>query len=138
MGTPHQKKPNPVAIVFLLLSLVLIFYIYRSGGCTQSTKSRVSNSTQWFQGGTLHDASIRQWENASYRNKLATAGDWLAATKWKGHLNSPDDFDRVKLKSQMLVEGIDIAITEMEGAYADDKVVFVYKMFIDLTGDLDP
>lgn len=62
---------------------------------------------RWFDGGTLHNATHAQWMAASNRNKLATAGDWLISTKWKGRLNTPTDFDRLKLKAQMLVAGVD-------------------------------
>ena len=69
---------------------------------------------QWFQGGNLHRATVVQWENASYQNKLATASDWLVATRWKEHLTSPDDFDRLKLKAQMLVNAVDEVIAGQE------------------------
>lgn len=62
---------------------------------------------QWFQGGTLHNATVGQWKNATHDNKLATAGDCLSATKWKGHLSTPDDFERLKAKAEMLLVAID-------------------------------
>ena len=70
-----------------------------------------TSSKQWFQGGNLHNATVAQWKSATYKNKLATASDWLAATKWKGHLNSPDDFDKIKVKAQMLVKAVDEVVT---------------------------
>jgi hypothetical protein len=33
--------------------------------------------------------------------------DWLAVTEWKGYLNSPDDFDKLKVKAQMLANAVD-------------------------------
>jgi hypothetical protein len=81
-----------------------------SGGGTSSTSSSQNSSKQWFQGGTLHQATAAQWKAATYENKLATASDWLAATTWKGHLNSPRDFDRLKGKAQLLVNGVDEVI----------------------------
>ena len=71
------------------------------------TSSRSSFSRQWFQGGSLHTATVAQWKNATDQNKLATAADWLAATKWKGYLKSPADFDRLKIKAQMLTDAVD-------------------------------
>jgi len=135
------KKSSPIAIVFLLLGLVLIFYIYKhdkSDGWAKITKSHVSVSTQWFQGGTLHGATIVQWKRASHQNKLATAGDWLAGTIWKGHLNSPDDFDKLRLMARILVSGIDIVIAEMQGAYADEDVALLAAIIITQSDDLGP
>ncbi|WP_143594736.1 hypothetical protein [Thioclava sp. DLFJ5-1] len=31
---------------------------------------------EWYEGGTLHNASLAQWKAGSYSDKLATAGDW--------------------------------------------------------------
>jgi hypothetical protein len=85
-----------------------------SGGGKSSTSGSSSSSKQWFQGGNLHNATVAQWKSATYRNKLATAADWLAATKWKGHLNSQGDFDRLKVKAQMLVSAIDKVVAGKE------------------------
>jgi len=71
-----------------------------------STSARITTQTQWFQGGTLHRATLAQWRASTYANRLATAGDWLAATQWKGHLNSPSDFDRARVKAQMLMNAV--------------------------------
>jgi len=70
---------------------------------------------QWFEGGTLHRSTVAEWRMASRENKLATGADWLASTKWDGHLNSPSDFDRLKVKSQKLVNGVDETILGVDG-----------------------
>lgn len=31
----------------------------------------------WYEGGTLHDATVVEWRAASARNRLATAADWV-------------------------------------------------------------
>jgi len=31
----------------------------------------------WYEGGTLHKATISTWQQADFNNKLATAGDWV-------------------------------------------------------------
>ncbi len=84
-----------------------------NGAGTSGTGSSAS-SNQWFSGGTLQNATVAEWRAASYQNKLATAGDWLASTKWMGHLNSPSDFDRLKLKAQKLVIAVDEVVTVKE------------------------
>ncbi len=37
--------------------------------------SSVANG-KWYEGGSLHKASVSEWRSAPYGNKLATAGDW--------------------------------------------------------------
>ena len=113
-----NKSRHAVSLFGLLLFLILaggsVDDSSESGGSAGSTRPRGSSSTQWFQSGNLHSATVAQWKNASYQNKLATAADWLVATKWKGHLTSPDDFDRLKLKAQMLVNAVDEVIAGQE------------------------
>ena len=36
-----------------------------------------STAEQWYLGGTLQDATVSQWQEASYGNKLATAAVWV-------------------------------------------------------------
>jgi len=64
-----------------------------------ATKKTKTNTKKWFQGGNLYNVTIAQWKNATYSNKLATASDWLAGTVWKGYLNTPDDFKKLKIQS---------------------------------------
>ena len=76
-----------------------------------SRSENPSSSNQWFQGGNLHKATVAQWKGATYKNKLATAADWLAANQWKGHLKTTNDFEKIKVKAQMLVNAVDEVVT---------------------------
>ena len=76
-----------------------------------SNNSQPITSKQWFRGGSLHNATAAQWKSATYQNKLATAADWLTSTKWKGHLKSPNDFNKIKVKSRVLVNAVDEVVT---------------------------
>lgn len=38
-----------------------------------------ANTQKWYEGGTLQNASAITWQSASYRNKLATCADFVAA-----------------------------------------------------------
>ena len=110
-----------------------------SGGGGSSTLGASSSSSQWFQGGTLHNATVEQWKAATYKNKLATAADWLAATKWKGHLNSPDDFDRLKVKAELLVNCVDKVAAEAGGDFAGIiQVNEIGALLITMSNDLGP
>ena len=108
---------------------------YSSVG-SRSFSSKRSSATQWFQGGDLHRATIAEWRKASYQNKLATASDWLAGTIWKGHLKTPEDFVRLKLKSQMLVNAVDRTIAGLEIDYM--KVAEIATSLIALSNDFSP
>lgn len=37
---------------------------------------QIANSQDWYEGGTLHAATMREWTRASRANQLATAADW--------------------------------------------------------------
>lgn len=39
----------------------------------------VDSSTPWYVGGTLHQATVSEWVDATYENKMATAADWAVA-----------------------------------------------------------
>lgn len=48
---------------------------------------------RWYIGGTLHDSSARDWSVAEYKNRLATAADFVAAeARAQGAISAdPDD-----------------------------------------------
>lgn len=95
-ATSIQASTNRVTLLFFLL-LFSYFGILHAD----------DNKQEWFQGGTLHDAIVSDWKAASAENKLATASDWLSSTLWKGKLTSYEAFEKMKVKSQMLVDAID-------------------------------
>lgn len=78
-----SKKSNPSCIVvvgggFILFCLLLglfgeFFGLEKSPPNQGITETKDS---KWYQGGNLHSASVSQWQEAKYSNKLATAGDW--------------------------------------------------------------
>ncbi|GAI01876.1 unnamed protein product [marine sediment metagenome] len=105
-----------------------------SRGRQVRTSSRPTK--QWFQGGNLHNATVAKWKIATNQNKLATASDWLAATNWKGHLNTPADFDRLKVKAQMLVGAIE-ETAKAEGSDAL-KVNEIGAIIMTMANDLGP
>jgi hypothetical protein len=54
-----------------------------------------SNGTEWYEGGTLHRATVKEWREADYRNRLATAADW-ALTMLEKTGSKPADTDALK------------------------------------------
>lgn len=151
---PEKKKADKDKIIakwFVLIILgfilALIYYFdlgtvdddyltcYRS---SPETAFSLNLPSKWFQNGNLHKATIAEWKNASYQNKLATAADWLAATKWKGHLASPDDFDRLKSKAQMLVNAVDKVTTAITVDHDHEQVTHIAAALITLSNDIGP
>ena len=83
------------------------------------TESRGSESliTKWYQGGTLHESTIREWNAATYDNQLATAADWTTS------VIGQDEFERiglngVRVKAGELVKCIKGSTDELEGVGA--------------------
>lgn len=37
-------------------------------------------AAEWYEGGTLHEATVAEWRTGTGTNKLATIADWIAAT----------------------------------------------------------
>ena len=125
----HQKTLQH-GILMLALACLLVLAI----GCADGEE------VHWWEGGTLHNATVTQWKSATYENKLATAGDWLAATKWEGHLKSTDDFDKLKLKSQMLVNAVDEVANakKTESLTGSMKISEIAAAIITMSNDLGP
>lgn len=136
-----------VIAITVFAALILVIYVVGALVPDSQTNSRrysgsnnrveSSNESQkWFQGGTLHNASISEWKRASRRNKLATAADWLSSTLWDGHLNTLADFDRLRVKAQMLVNGIDEAVA------VDGELPFTARevgaLLVTMSNDLGP
>jgi hypothetical protein len=73
----------------------------------------------WYEGGTLHGATMVEWRTASYANRLATAADFVAATsKSRGITFASMD----ELKEQAIA--LELAIsTAGEGGNADHQQV---------------
>ncbi len=39
-------------------------------------------SDEWYEGGTLHKASVQEWQQATYKNRFATSADqFVSITK---------------------------------------------------------
>lgn len=84
---------------------------------TASQTQREFQQGEWYEGGSLHQASGLEWQTADRRNKLATCADFVS-TMWQqkefkepiqSQIRSMDD---MKVLSQELMSGMDIAMQE--------------------------
>ena len=77
--------------------VICLAVILGSFGCSVKTKKKTDEAVEakkptveagqpnkivqvrkkWYQGGTLHEATMKDWSEATYENKLATAADFL-------------------------------------------------------------
>ena len=70
----------------------------------ESNKPNASTSEKsWYEGGTLHKATIDEWKIASEENKLATCADFIAS------FNKSISMPELKIKAASLVVCIDEA-----------------------------
>ncbi len=139
-GAPIKKQISTGSgCLIIILFVIFIAWIFSSVFDTPSSIPSSTSAKQWFHGGNLHNATVAQWKGATYQNKLATASDWLAATEWKGHLNSREDFDRIKVKAQMLVRAVDKVVTGKEMEQLDFmKVNEIAASLVTMSNDLGP
>ena len=78
----------------------------------QSKKSQKEKTGKmWFEGGTLHQATVKEWRKATKANKLATCADFVAG-QWKTDKLrfSISDMDGLKYYAQELVDFIDTSV----------------------------
>ncbi len=157
---PHPNTPNSsvgkktslaqkiaIGVGILCLSCCFTCSYFFDSSSTGGPQSSVSSNSEsvpnvtrspepkkWFQNGTLHKATMAEWNMGSFENKRATAADFLASTIWEGHLNSPADFEKLKVKAEMLVKGMDI----VGQSYTEESAVTVAAFYINNTSDLGP
>ena len=76
---------------------------------TNSENINKINSKEWYEGGTLHAATIAEWQDASYENKLATCGDWMAKLcgPKSNNINKIQSLNELKEKSNEIVICVD-------------------------------
>ena len=88
-----KKIISPALIMFFL---VIPFVVYAGG--------------RWYNNGTLHSASIAEWNRATYANKLATAADMaLSSPKIKTKVKNSGSIDTLRPFAIELVSCIDEA-----------------------------
>lgn len=67
----------------------------QSGPSSQERPQWTYKGSEWYRGGTLHRATVKEWREADYTNRLATAADW-ALTMLEKSGNKPADTDALK------------------------------------------
>jgi hypothetical protein len=85
--------------------LVIIFMAMCSRNCGDGEKNIANKqkltTKEWYEGGTLHKKTMREWKAATYENKLATCADFIVAGK------NLKDMNKVYLEASDLVKALD-------------------------------
>ena len=76
----NKMYPN---FKFILILVIIIFFGGLFSLLNNKDKKQVNqeiiSKTNWYEGGTLHNATVNQWKEATYENKLATCADFVAS-----------------------------------------------------------
>lgn len=82
--------------------------------------------TPWYVGGTLHKAVASDWLSASLPNQLATAADWLLASKEvKAKVDASGDMDALQPHAEKLRQCVTLAVYRNKKLYANVPVADV-------------
>lgn len=94
-------KLKLVGLIIIVIILIAAFGSLGGSGGSSSLRSETVPTKAWYEGGNLHDRTVVRWRQATYANKLATAGDWVTV------FTTYDDLDEAKELAQDLVECVD-------------------------------
>lgn len=97
---------------------------------------------QWYEGGTLHDASLQEWKQATPENKLATMADMVSAAYNRESFVpliqstiSSGRMPAIKKIAQTLVGQMD-QVADDPGALAPDHMVVEAALLLMLANDM--
>ncbi len=77
-------KKNRLLVVLALATIVLVVVTIFTSKSNNRSIEQIERtykrpiSEEWYQGGTLHKANVKQWKSATQKNKLATCADFMA------------------------------------------------------------
>jgi hypothetical protein len=75
--------------------------------------------TPWYTGGSLHKASAREWLDATVKNQLATASDWVLTSKSvKAKFATSGDMGVVRPHADQLRQCVNAALRRHSDLYA--------------------
>lgn len=77
---------------------------------------------EWYEGGTLHEAAISEWQTATQRDKMATAADWTATIVGVDRLKALGGMTALQFFSAELVTCLDGATEDMEVEMTDEQI----------------
>ncbi len=131
MGTGAQAGCLSLFIAVLCLVTCTVAVTSSRDGSAQTTRRtprQTSPSHQkWYQGGSLHKATVTEWRDATYRNRLATCADFVTGTL----LSSGYDERKIDIENQVrpAATGLEACISEAaSGVGPTESVSFLAAM----------
>jgi hypothetical protein len=131
MGTQIGCRGTVIALAVVLaipaglVGLVVVGRISQPSRVEQSTEVSATVATQpvtkWYEGGTLHNADLNEWNAGTKENRLATCADFLFAVRgqmkpeFAKQLADPNSAESLAMASDFCV-GIDKVMAEDAGA----------------------
>jgi len=94
-------------LIFLSTITLILFLGCGSNNSDASNKSK-SAIDNWYEGGTLHKATISEWKVATEKNKLATCADFMAK------IDNSVSMDELKIRAKALMKCIDESTTGLD------------------------
>lgn len=99
----------------LLLGLALLGLV----GCGDG-ETETASKDKWYEGGTLHKATLQEWIDATPENRLATAADWSFAMLGEDKAMKLG-LDGLKIKAQEVVSCLNEFTSDDEAVAAASK-----------------
>lgn len=59
-------------------------------------------SSEWYEGGNLHQATVKTWRQSSYSNRLATAADWFVSITKSNNPNLKRKMDNLSTSEYLV------------------------------------
>ena len=113
-----MKKFSKQILSILTIIIFSVFAIASSS----SDDSAKSTSDEWYAGGTLHQATISEWKNATEKNKLATCADFVANVKKMNNESYNGDLVSMKKDATQMMTCIDEAVKGDAAENANMKI----------------
>ena len=101
-------------LFFILFSIHYLFNGESENKSSTNTQKPYSSNTlgKWYANGTLHGASVAQWNRATSANKLATAADWaITIPKLEAKVKKSGSIDTLRPFAKNLVACVNRAST---------------------------
>lgn len=102
---------STILVIFLVIIALFIIDSVIRDNSNRTNNSYKSTEKMWYEGGTLHNATIAEWRTATTANKLATCSDFVA--KIRKDKGIAFDESEIKKESYDLMSCIDAAIVDV-------------------------
>ena len=95
-------------------AILVVYLIDTKGGKTKGgVLFAAAKEKQWYEGGTLQNATVTEWKTAQSADQIATCAAWLTQFSADSAANAKS-MDEWKTKTVLLKNGIDAYVINMK------------------------